>query len=164
MTHTEKQYRSEQEPYTFCDRNSLGKCVQIPIPGVLNAQRSVLPVQKNCATIAAQSMLARLPGVTYVEPVEQLFLLTHHSINTIGGIIVQQKTTNFNWNVRNVVKSALQLLCWKNTWRKSMFGFLSSVAFLAVAWTSMSSRACRSINFPVTKVLRKIMKRKVTAV
>ena len=164
MTHTEKQYRSEQEPYTFCDRNSLGKCVQIPIPGVLNAQRSVLPVQKNCATIAAQFMLAKLPGVTYVEPVEQLFLLTHHSINTIGGIMVQQKTTNFNWNVRNVVKSALQLLCWKNTWRKSMFGFLSSVAFLAVAWTSMSFRVCSSISSFVIRVLKRLKRKKVTAV
>ena len=164
MTHTEKQYRSEQEPYTFCDRNSLGKCVQIPIPGVLNAQRSVLPVQKNCATIAAQSMLARLPGVTYVEPVEQLFLLTHHSINTIGGIMVQQKTTNFNWNVRNVVKSALQLLCWKNTWRKSMFGFLSSVAFLAVGWTSLTFKVCRSISFFVIKVSRRLKRKKVIAV
>ena len=92
MTHTEKQYRSEQEPYTYCDRNSHGKCVQIPIPGVLNAQRSVLPVQKNCATIAAQFMQARLLGATYAEPVEPPSPPTHHFISMTGGTMEHLKT------------------------------------------------------------------------
>ena len=74
------------------------------------------------------------------------------------------KTNRIRWNVKSVEQCVQQVPHLKIIWRKNMAGFLSSVASLAVASTSMSFKACRSTSFLVTKVLRKRLKKKVTAV
>ena len=131
---------------------------------MLNAQRSGLPVQRSCATINAQSTQARLLEATYAEPVEPPSPLTHHFINMTGGTMEHMMANKTRWNVKSVAPFVLQLPYSKSTWRKNMAGYLSSVASLAVALTSMSFRACRSISSFAIKVLKRLKRKKVTAV
>ena len=123
-----------------------------------------MPAQKSFATISAQFMQARLLGATYAEPVEPPSPLTHHFINMTGGTMEHMKTNKTMWNVKSVAPFVQQLPFLKSTWRKNMAGYLSSVASLAVALTSMSFKACRSTSSLVIRVLRKRLKKKVTAV
>ena len=74
------------------------------------------------------------------------------------------KTNKTRWNVKSVASVVLLLPYLKSTWRKNTAGYLSSVAFLAVALTSMTFRACRSISSFVIKVLKRLKRKKVIAV
>ena len=81
-----------------------------------------------------------------------------------GGTMEHMRTNKTRWNVKSVARFVLQLLYLKSTWRKNMAGYLSSVASLAVAWTSMSFRVCSSISSFVIRVLKRLKRKKVTAV
>ena len=81
-----------------------------------------------------------------------------------GGTMEHLKTNRIRWNVKSVEQCVQQVPHLKIIWRKNMAGFLSSVASPAVALTSMSFNACRSTSSLVIRVLRKRLKKKVTAV